>query len=245
MTPPLVSIIIPCYNTERFVAEAIYSVCDQSYPNIEIIIVDDGSTDNSMGKAIKALTTAQSVRQFRIIPLDENHGACHAVEIGFSLAFGEYAMMLAADDVLINSNYIADAIEILERTGAWWCYASIMIVGEHIGRAKPVFTKWMLHPLLDNLVLQFPSLCEILLHKRNPVNASTLIFHMGMYRVENLSWVRDGDRGVCDGIILKQLFEKAIPGKSIGDVGAFYRTHPGQVSNTHEFNERLKVFRGK
>lgn len=243
MTSPLVSIIIPCYNTEKYIIEAIYSVCDQSYPNIEIIVVDDGSTDNSMGKAIKALTTAQAMRQFRIIPLDENHGACHAVEIGFSLAFGKYAMMLAADDVLINPDYITDAVGLLERTGSKWCYASIMVVGPHIQRAKPVFTKWLLHPLLDNLVLQFPSICEILLHKRNPVNASTLIFHMGMYRGYNLSWVRDGDRGVCDGIILKQLFENWIPGKAIGDIGAFYRIHDKQVSNTDEFKKAQENFK--
>lgn len=161
----------------------------------------------------------------------------------FFREFGKYAMMLAADDVLINQDYIADAIGILERTDAKWCYASIMVVGPHIQKAKPVFTKWLLHPLLDNLVLQFPSICEILLHKRNPVNASTLMFDMEMYHDYNLSWVRDGDRGVCDGIILKQLFENGIPGKAIGDVGAFYRIHDGQVSNTDEFKKAQENFK--
>ena len=45
---PLVSVIMPCYNSERFIAESIDSVIGQSYPNFELLITDDGSTDNSV-----------------------------------------------------------------------------------------------------------------------------------------------------------------------------------------------------
>ena len=44
---PLVSVIMPCYNSERFIAESIDSVIGQSYPNFELLITDDGSTENS------------------------------------------------------------------------------------------------------------------------------------------------------------------------------------------------------
>jgi len=43
MTQPLVSIVIPCYNGEKYVAEAIRSALDQTYPNFEVIVIDDGS----------------------------------------------------------------------------------------------------------------------------------------------------------------------------------------------------------
>ena len=47
---PLVSIVIPCYNHEGFVQDCIRSVIDQTYQNIELIIIDDGSKDNSVEK---------------------------------------------------------------------------------------------------------------------------------------------------------------------------------------------------
>src|SRR5262249_2405326 len=95
----LVSIIIPCYNAERFLTETLESALGQTYRNIEIIIVDDGSTDNSAdiirsyGDRIKA--------QF-----GPNRGASAARNLGTELARGEFIQYLDADDLLM-----ADAIE--------------------------------------------------------------------------------------------------------------------------------------
>lgn len=243
---PLVSIIIPCYNTERFVAEAIYSACDQTYKNIEVIVIDDGSTDGSFQKIRDALHTATPHRRNQIIRLAENHGACYAVDTGFFHSAGKYAMMLAADDILANDHYIEDAVNALDTSGAGWCYSAITLVGPHPKSAEPVFSKWFLHPILDNLVLQFPPLCEFLLDYRNPVNSSSLVIDMVMFRLNNLSWSRDGNpRGVCDGLLLRQLFRKELHGISLYVLGTFYRTHEAQLSRTTAFNKALEDFRGK
>lgn len=242
---PLVSIIIPCFNTERFVAEAIYSACDQTYKNIEVIVIDDGSTDGSFQKIRDALHTATPHRRNQIIRLAENHGACYAVDTGFFHSAGKYAMMLAADDVLVNGNYVEDAANALETSGAGWCYSTITLVGSHPKSAEPVFSKWLLHPILDNFVLQFPFLCEILLDYRNPVNSSSLMLNMNMFRLNNLSWSKGNPRGVCDGLLLRQLFRKEIPGISLHTLGTFYRTHGAQLSKTTAFNKALEDFRGK
>lgn len=98
MNRPLVTVICTCYNHERFVIEAIHSVLDQTYPNIELIVVDDASTDQSQ-KII-----ADMIRLYpkiTYIPLNINKGNCAAFNIGLKAAKGEYIADLAADDVFV------------------------------------------------------------------------------------------------------------------------------------------------
>lgn len=91
---PLVSVIIPMYNTEKYIGECIESVLTQTYPNIEIIVIDDGSTDKSLSEARKF--ESEKVHIFQ-----QNHlGAQHARNWGFELSHGEYIQYLDSDDFL-------------------------------------------------------------------------------------------------------------------------------------------------
>lgn len=90
---PLVSIIIPCYNAEPWVAEAIDSCLAQTYHPIEIIVVDDGSTDGSL----KIIQSYGDRIQYITGP---NRGGCAARNQGFALSKGEFVMFLDADDYL-------------------------------------------------------------------------------------------------------------------------------------------------
>lgn len=89
---PLVSVIIPAYNAQDFIGEAIRSVLEQNYPHIELIVVDDGSTDQ----------TAQVARAFgepvRVLE-KANGGAAAARNYGISVAQGELIAFLDADDI--------------------------------------------------------------------------------------------------------------------------------------------------
>lgn len=93
---PLVSIIIPVFNSERYLVETINSALAQTWPNKEIIIVDDGSTDNSL--AIAKSFNDPAVRTFK----QENKGASAARNKGLLEAKGEYIQFLDADDLLNN-----------------------------------------------------------------------------------------------------------------------------------------------
>jgi len=88
---PLVSAIIPVHNGERHIAEAIGSVLDQDYPELELIIVDDGSTDG----------TAEQVRRHSSIRYhyQENSGTGSARNAGLQLARGEFIAFLDSDDL--------------------------------------------------------------------------------------------------------------------------------------------------
>jgi glycosyltransferase involved in cell wall biosynthesis len=94
---PLVSVICLCYNHERYVVDAIESVLSQTYDNIELIIVDDASTDNSL-QIIK--DRLLSFPEAKFIPLTKNVGNCRAFNIGWQASSGTYIIDLAADDLL-------------------------------------------------------------------------------------------------------------------------------------------------
>ncbi len=91
---PLVSVIIPLYNAENFISKTIDSVLEQTYNNIEIIIVDDGSKDLSFEK----------VKEYKnpsiILVQQTNKGASAARNHGLKLAKGEFIQYLDADDIL-------------------------------------------------------------------------------------------------------------------------------------------------
>ena len=95
---PLVSVVCLCFNQAAFVRDAIYSVLDQTYDNIELIVVDDASTDDSR-YAIRS--TVSKLGNVRFMPLQQNVGNCRAFNTVLPLLKGKYVIDLAADDMLL------------------------------------------------------------------------------------------------------------------------------------------------
>lgn len=91
MEKPLVSVIIPAFNASRTIAKAVRSACDQSYPNMEIIVVDDGSSDDLTPALAPFGSAVRLIRQ-------QNRGAGSARNTGVKLATGEFLAFLDADD---------------------------------------------------------------------------------------------------------------------------------------------------
>lgn len=88
---PKVSVLIPCYNAERFVCEAVQSALDQTYANVEVVVVDDGSTDGSVD-VLKSF--GDQIR----LEAGPNRGACLARNRAFELSSGQYVQYLDSDD---------------------------------------------------------------------------------------------------------------------------------------------------
>ncbi|MFZ5970791.1 MAG: glycosyltransferase [Bacteroidota bacterium] len=95
---PLVTVVCLCYNHARFVQEALESVWAQTYRNIELIVVDDASTDESK-RVIERLL--QNKPGITFIALTKNEGNCRAFNRAWHIAKGEFIIDLAADDVLL------------------------------------------------------------------------------------------------------------------------------------------------
>ena len=96
MSTPFVSIIMPVYNDESYVSEAIESILSQSYTNFEFIIIDDGSNDNT-----KVTIRAYAKRDERIIFLEnrENLGICETLNRAIQYAQGSYIVRMDSDDI--------------------------------------------------------------------------------------------------------------------------------------------------
>lgn len=93
---------MPCYNAGKYIREAIESVVDQTYQDWELIIVNDGSTDNSQEVVEDYIQSASNTYQIRIRLINQpNSGACRARNNGIEHANGEYIKFLDADDKLM------------------------------------------------------------------------------------------------------------------------------------------------
>ena len=95
-TGPLVSAVIPAYNAERFISDAIESVFAQTYPHIEVVVVDDGSTDGT-SDVLAPYESASRVRVFR----QANAGPAAARNRGIEESKGKYIAFLDADDLWV------------------------------------------------------------------------------------------------------------------------------------------------
>jgi|GEM_PF-848599 len=113
MANPLVSICIPSYNHAHFLPEAIESALNQTYRNIEIIITDDGSTDDSL-KIAREYASRYPLIQVFTHPDGKNHGISATVNFGFEKSKGQYWSGLPSDDVLYPDK-IETQVAFLER----------------------------------------------------------------------------------------------------------------------------------
>src|SRR3972149_11032387 len=104
---PKISVIIPLYNHEKYIREAVYSVLEQSIQDFELIIINDGSRD-------KSEEVVKSIKDDRIKYFyQENQGAHNTINRGIQLAQGEYVSILNSDDVYYKNRF-EEALKVLE-----------------------------------------------------------------------------------------------------------------------------------
>jgi len=90
----LISVIIPVYNTEKYIENCLRGVLGQTYENIEVIVINDGSTDNS-------LKIINKIKDKRLKIIDrENSGAAYSRQQGVKMAKGKYIIFVDADDYI-------------------------------------------------------------------------------------------------------------------------------------------------
>lgn len=101
MSKPLISIIVPVYNIEDYLERCVNSICGQTYDNLEILLVDDGSTDNSGALCDELSQKDARIRVFH----KQNGGSSSARNLGISQAKGEYLGFVDSDDYISSDMY--------------------------------------------------------------------------------------------------------------------------------------------
>lgn len=130
---PDVSAVIPCYNGERFVSDAIESVLNQTRGNLELVVVDDGSTDRS----VEIVAEYQRDSRVKHVVHDSNRGIAAARNTGIKNSSGRYLAFLDQDD-LWRENKLDLQLDLVEKTGpaeARVVFTDVEIVGPDGGSA--------------------------------------------------------------------------------------------------------------
>ncbi|HKS14117.1 MAG TPA: glycosyltransferase [Pseudomonas sp.] len=132
-TLPKVSIVIPTYNTGRYVLDAIDSVLNQSYPNLELIVVDDGSTDETPDLLARHTGSFTRFRQ-------TNAGQSAAMNYGWTQSTGELLGYLSADDLLHRDAIKTIVASMHERPDAVLAYPDFCVIDEDSKHVRTVQT---------------------------------------------------------------------------------------------------------
>ena len=149
---PKISVVTPNYNQGDFIEKTIISVLHQSYPNVEYLIIDGGSTDNS----ISIIKKYESQLQYWVSEKDQ--GMYHAINKGFSMATGDIMCWINSDDVLWEDALSHVAAIFLKYPKVCWLQGYPSVIdeqGELLFQREPIATKEHFYNLRFNKDFSF------------------------------------------------------------------------------------------
>lgn len=123
MTQPLVSVAIPAYNHAAFIEACLASVCAQTYPELELVLIDDGSTDGTFEIARRFLEPRRGRFRRFVLERQENRGVSAATNAAISACRGEWVHLLGSDDVLYPNK-----VERIQQAIAEWHCPNLALV---------------------------------------------------------------------------------------------------------------------
>lgn len=131
---PLLSVIMPVYNCQKYLKDSIESVLDQSYRNFEFIIINDGSTDNS----IKIINSFNDDR-IKLISNVKNSGIVYSLNRGINLSSGDFIARMDADDICVKDRFACQLDFLFQNKDIGLCSGHIIKIdsyGDNLGEVK-------------------------------------------------------------------------------------------------------------
>lgn len=225
----LLSIIIPNYNKQKYIRECIESVLNQSYRPIEIIIVDDCSTDNSREIILELSQKFECIKPFF---QEKNAGVSYARNTGALHASGEYITFLDSDDYYCNPDKLSNEMALLlENPDANLSYSTLVYVddnGVRLNKPEIALGERLIGVCTNNIIMN----CAFEILPRDYCVSKKIFIQSGMYDVKS-SFYEDLDLLIRLSILTKFRYTKV--------EGTAYR----QVGNGLSSKSKAEQWRGR
>lgn len=223
MNSPLVSVIIPCYNAEKYVEEAVRSIMNQSYKNLEIIVTDDCSSDNTL---MILETLAVEDARIKVIKNKENLKIVKSLNNMIEIAQGKYIARMDADDISLPER-IEKQVNFMEENPEYGvCGTNAWIIDEN--------GKYLSKSILP---INYNDIKE-LIHFKNPVYHPSIlglrsIFIMYKYKIEY--------QHAEDYELWNRLIKNKIKITNLSSILLKYRSYSLQTSVSYSDNQKSLV----
>ncbi|MDO9000765.1 MAG: glycosyltransferase family 2 protein [Bacteroidota bacterium] len=219
MDSPLVTILMPVYNADFFLKRAMDSILEQTYSNIEFLIINDGSTDNSL-----SIIKSYSDNRIVLIENEKNLGLIYSLNIGLQKARGKYVARMDADDVSYK-NRIQKQLVFMEN------HSDVGILGTFIQKEKKF-------ELYANPKLTSNELKARLIFN-NIFNHPTILFRNSFLKEQNISYNAEFKHAEDYNLWLNTIpkTDFAILNESL----LYYENHQSQVSEIFNAEQKINV----
>lgn len=220
---PLVSVIIPCYNHEKYIEECLRSVMSQTYNNLQIIVIDDGSQDQSFEIAQKVLTYGNS-----IVVKQSNIGLPRTINRALKeFATGSFIVILASDDWL-DSTSIEKQVNCFQlNNNLGFVFGKAMVVGANGKYLYEIPSLKRRRQITFNELLKenfVPALATMI--------KKSALYDVGLYDIN--SKIEDWDMWLRLGLKYEFQF--------IDELLGFYRQHPNQTSTKYDLIDDSEIY---
>lgn len=140
MSSPFISVIIPVYNTRKYILQCLESLRNQTYSDFEVILVDDGSSDDS-GQIISRFILDTGLTNYHLVS-KKNGGVCSARNAGLQVAKGQWISFVDSDD-WVGPEYLSKMVKAVEETDADYCLIGLCAYDE-VSQHRDVWTDYPL-----------------------------------------------------------------------------------------------------
>lgn len=222
---PLISVVMPLYNAERFLEKSVKSVLNQTFGDFELIIIDDCSKDGSLNIAENL---AESNERIRIIKNPQNKGVAETRNNGIREARGKYIALLDSDDIWEETK-LEKQIKLLEKEKAQIAYCSYGFIDENDAPIKKPF-----------IVPEYTNFNKML--KRSVISCSTALIEAELLKAHNFN----AEFYHEDYVLWMELLKADAKAVGNTEVLAYYRQVSGSRSNDKRNAAlyRWKIYRG-